>query len=73
MRRLLWFAVGFAGAAAAFAYLLSGGWVLCAATLLLLLFSFLFPFRKKIRPEVLLILAGLVIGLFYNAAYDQIP
>lgn len=72
MRRLLWFAVGFAGAAAAFAYLLSGGWVLCAATLLLLLFSFLFPFRKKIRPEVLLILAGLVIGLFYNAAYDQI-
>ena len=72
MRRLLWFTVGFAGAAAAFAYLLSGGWTLCIAVVLLVLFSVLFLLRKKIRPEVMLILLGLVIGLFYNAAYDRV-
>ena len=70
VRKLLWFTVGFAVAAAVCAYLLSGLWALWIALALLPVFSGLLFLRRKIRPEVLVIMAGIIIGMFYNTAYD---
>lgn len=72
MRRLMWFTLGFGAAIAGCAYLLTGLWAMGIAVALLLLFSFLLLFRRKIRLEILLLLAGLVFGLFYNTAYDRL-
>lgn len=72
VRRLMWFTLGFGAAAAAFAYLLSPAWALYIAIALLAAFSGLLLLRRKIRPEILLILAGMVIGMFYSTVYDRV-
>ena len=71
MRRLVWFVLGFGTAAAVCAYFLSEQMTLWIGLAAALVFAFLLLFRKILRLELFLILAGMILGMFYYTAYDR--
>lgn len=72
MRKLMWFAVGFAAAVALCAYLLSGVWTIVAIVVSLLALIVLKLLKNKINPVVFVVFIGLAAGLLYSQCYDGI-
>ena len=73
MRKLMWFTIGFASAAALGAYALHGGWLLLMAAVCLLLLIFAALILQGRGKQTLLVLTGCIIAFvwlwFFDAVY----
>ncbi len=74
MRRLMWFALGFAGACGLCAYALPESWLLplTLGLLALALICALLGRERKLLPRMALILLGAAVGFFWFFQYDRL-
>ena len=72
VRKLMWFAIGYAAAAILCAYLISGSIVLLLAFIFSILFPVLLLFRNDFCKRAALVAIGCAFGLLYCWGYDQI-
>ncbi len=71
VRKLMWFAIGFTGAAIYCAYLSSGSIVLLLAAISSIFFTVLLLFHNDFCKRVALLAIGCAFGLLYCWGYDQ--
>ncbi len=72
MRKLMWFAIGFAGACIAGIYLLSGIWLSVIAAVCLLFGICLFFWKKKLGAVVLIAVIGFGMGTAWLQLHDAL-